>query len=183
MLTAKQYMFTGVMGALSFVLAFVLGSAIDIVTGIPLTGGIANGIIVGITLTIGAKGVNMFGGATVVALVATILAIPTPTLGPPGVYKVPIGFLAGLVWDICISVLRRRNIGYILGGASGSIVIIWGLFIALSVMGMPAAESLKRALIILLPFNAFLGGLGTYLGVLLFDRKLKHLTVIKNLQT
>ncbi|MCK4223712.1 MAG: hypothetical protein KAX39_00940 [candidate division Zixibacteria bacterium] len=81
MFNMKQYMYLGVMGALSFVLAFVLGNAVNAATGIPLTGGIVNGIIVGIMLTLGVKGVDKFGAATTLWLIFAILAIPTTTLG------------------------------------------------------------------------------------------------------
>lgn len=182
MFTAKEYLYLGVMGAVSFVLAFVLGSAVNIATGIPLTGGIVNGIIVGVMLTVGIKGVDKFGAGTVLWTIFSILAIPTATLGPPGVYKPVVGVLAGLTWDSIISLFKRRKLGYILGGAIGSIVIIWGVFFAATLLGLPAAEKLRGALVFLAPFNGFLGAVSVYLGLVIFDKKIQHLSVIKNLK-
>jgi hypothetical protein len=180
MLTTKEYLFLGVMGAVSFVFAFILGSAVNIATGIPLTGGIINGIIVGVMLTIGIKGVDKFGAGTILWVVFSILAIPTVTLGPPGIYKVAVGLLGGLTWDVTISIFKRSKIGYILGGAVGSIVIIWGVFLAATLLGLPSAEKLRSALIFLIPFNGLLGAVSVYAGLIIYDKKLRHLSVFNN---
>jgi hypothetical protein len=182
MITTKEYVYLGVIGALSFVLAFVLGNAVNIATGIPLTGGIINGIIVGMMLTIGIKAVDKFGAGTILWTIFAILAIPTVTLGPPGVYKIAVGVIGGLTWDVIISIFKRSNLGYILGGAIGSIVIIWGVFFAATFLGLPSAEKLRDALIFLIPFNGFLGAISVYVGLVIFDKKLKHLSVIENLR-
>jgi len=175
-------MYLGVMGALSFVLAFVLGNAVNAATGIPLTGGIVNGIVVGIMLTLGVKGVNKFGAATILWLIFAILAIPTTTLGPPGAHKILVGLFAGIIWDLVIAAFRRKNIGYILGGGAGSAGIMIGVFVMAVALGLPAAEKLRKAMVFLLPFNTFLGLLCTYLGVIIFDKRVANLRFIKSLR-
>ena len=182
MFTLKQYMYLGVMGALSFVLAFVLGNAINAATGIPLTGGILNGIIVGIMLTLGVRGVDKFGAATVIWLVFAVFAIPTTTLGPPGPYKVLVGLSAGFVWDLIIAVFKRKKIGYVLGGGAGSAMIMLSVFLMAKLLGLPAEEKLSKAMIYLLPFNTFLGIVCTFLGVVIFDKKMSNMPFIKNLR-
>lgn len=181
MLTLRQYMYLGVMGALSFVLAFVLGNAVNVATGIPLSGGIVNGIIVGIMLTLGVKGVNKFGSATIIWVIFAILATPTMTLGPPGPHKIVVGLFAGIVWDIVIAAFNRKNIGYIIGGGAGSAVIVIGMFVMVVALGLPAEEELRKAIVFLLLFNTFLGLVCTYLGVMIFEKKVANLPFIKGL--
>jgi len=163
----------------AFSLAIILGRAVVKATGIPLTGGIINGIIVGIILTLGVKYVDKFGSATILWLLFASLSIPTDTLGPSGIYKLLVGFLAGISWDIFISVFRRKNIGYIVGGGFGSAIIVVSVFLAGVILNLPNTENLIESIVPLLIFNSALGSLSVYFGVLIHDKYLANFKFIK----
>lgn len=177
----KQALYIGAMGAISFVLAFVLGSAVNALTGIPLTGGILNGIIVGAMITIGIKGVDKFGAATLIWFVFTIFAIPTITFGPPGWYKVIVGIVSGLIWDLVISIFKRRKFGYIFSAGVGASAITYGVFVSATILGLPAAERLAKALYFLIPMNFIISCIGALTGLWLFGKYLSKMPFIQNL--
>lgn len=182
-LSTKQATYLGAMGALSFALAFLLGGAINALTGIPLTGGIVNGIVVGAMLTIGVRGVDKFWSATIIWLVFSVFAIPTITLGPPGWYKVIVGVLVGVMWDAIIGVFRRTSFGYILGAGIGAVGITVGVFVAASLLGLPAAGRLAKALVFLVPLNLLISMAGGWVGLRLFDRYFASSTFMRGLRS
>jgi len=181
-ISPKQALYIGAIGAISFVLAFVLGSAVNALTGIPLTGGILNGIIVGAIITIGIKGVDRFGAATLIWFVFTIFAIPTLTFGPPGWYKVILGIIVGFIWDLIISLFRRNKLGYILSAGVGASAITYGVFMAIKYLGLPAAEKLAKALYFLIPMNFAISCVGALVGLWLFRKHLSKMSFIQGLK-
>lgn len=181
-LSPKQALYIGAMGAISFVLAFVLGSVVNAITGIPLTGGILNGVVVGAMITIGIKGVDKFGAATLIWFVFTIFAIPTITFGPPGWYKVIVGIISGFVWDLVISLFKRSKFGYIFSAGVGASAITYGVFIAAKMLGLPAAERLAKFLYFLIPMNFVISCIGAVVGLWLFTRHMLRMPFIQNLK-
>jgi len=180
-MTAREYMFLGVMGAVSFVCAFALGTGLNAATGIPMVGGLVNGIVVGVLLTVGAKGVPKFGAPTLLWTLLSVFAIPTLTVGPPGLQKVVVGVATGFIWDLVVLAFRWRTAGYVLGAGIGSVAATLGVFAASLLLGLPAAEKLAKALVLVLPLNFVIGAISGYLGVLLFDRRVSRLKVMKDL--
>ena len=180
-MTGKHYVYIGVVAATAFVLAFALGSGLNALTGVPLTGGIVNGIVVGVVMTVGAKGVNRFGSLFLIWMLFSVFALPTNTMGAPGLQKLFIGAAAGLTWDVVCSLLRRSNAGILLGGMISTVVVTFGTFWAYAWLGLPAAERLERYLPYVAAFNALIGGVAVVLGILLFERRLKKLRFMRGL--
>lgn len=172
----------GVFGALLFVVVFILGSAILLATGIPLTGGLANMIFAIFIVTVGAKIIDKFGANIIMLTIAGILAIPTLTWGPPGLQKVPMLFVMGLAIDLAVMLFRRENKGYILGGIICGFIAPGLTYITLILVGLPGADRLQPILIPLSLAYGVLAFVGGYLGVTAYDRKLSHLSVIKKLK-
>jgi len=176
----KQYAFLGMVAAVSFVVAFGLGSALNIATGIPLIGGLLNGVLVSLLLTLGLRTVERFMASTVMWAIFGLLAIPTVTLGPPGVYKVIPALAGGIVWDAVVAASRGRRWGYVVGGFLGAVVIIIGVFIAAVYLGLPAADRLRNALYFLIPINGALAAFGIWLGLKLWERRLSRIALFRS---
>lgn len=161
----------GIFGAIAFVLAFGLGSVINAATGIPLTGGITNGVIVGAVVTLALiRAEKQFGAATLLWTVFTLLAVGTATFGPPGWYKIIVGLLSGLIWDICLWILANRKWKYEIAAGFGAVAITVLVFAGVSIIGLPAAETLRKALVFLIPMNFVISFLGAWFGEWLHRR-------------
>lgn len=173
-------------GAIAFGVAFAFGSAVTMGTGIPLLGGLVNGILVSMVLTIGLLAVNRFWTGTIMWLTLSIFAIPTTTLGPPGLYKVVIAVTAGFIWDSIYFGLKRRTIGLLIGALIASASIMFLLIAALKLgLSAEAEAALKKylgALYIILGINFIVTTIGVLLGRQIYMARLSKLSVFKNLQ-
>ena len=175
----KDFVFAGIVGAIVFAIAFLLGSGIILATGIPATGGIANILAVAIFMTIAKHIRPIFGFATLALLITFALAIPTIIGGTPGVYKIIVGILIGLTFDVFVLLMKNSNKAYLLGGAIGAMVSIVSIYIAMVVLGLPGADKLQPLLIFLVPLQGINGMLGAWIGNKIFHNKLKDIPAIK----
>lgn len=180
--TPKQCAFLGMVAGVSFVVAFGLGSILNVATGIPLLGGVLNGVLVSLLLTTGLKTVKRFPAATILWSVFGLLSIPTATLGPPGFYKVVPALVGGLVWDVFVAIARGRRWGYLLGGLLGAVVIMLGIFSAAVLLGLPAADKLRPVLYLLVPVNGALAMVGIWLGLRIWERRLSQLGLFRSFE-
>lgn len=169
----------------AFLVAVGLGTAINIAFGVPLLGGIVNGVLTAGILTIGLLTVPRWFAATTMWFVFSCLCVPTATLGPPGLYKIPIGLVAGLLWDAVYQAARRRLAGLLIGALLGAVSIIGSMLILLRlVAGEGMTEVYQRYVTFIwaiLGINALATTLGVLLGSWLFQRRLCRLAAFQNI--
>ena len=182
--TALQIAMSAGFGFMGAVIAIVLGSLITLTTGIPLAGGIVNGIATAGFLTIGLLATSFTGSATLMWIAFSLLTTFTTTLGPPGVYKVVIGLVAGLLWDLIYFVLRQRRIGLYLGALVGSASIMVTMIVALSLgFGLEASTALRKyvsAFWVILAINLTVTMIGVYLGESVYKTRLSRLASFRH---
>jgi len=173
-------------GIASFIVAFVLGSFLTMTTGIPLIGGLLNGVLTAMVLTVGLVSTQFFGSATLMWLVFSVCASITTTLGPPGLYKVVIAVIAGIIWDIIYRMSKSTRWGLYLGAIVGSASIMFTLITALTMgFGKDAAQALERykgAFYFILAANLLVTVIGVYLGDVIYRTRLANLQVFRNLK-
>lgn len=173
-------------GVAAFIVAFSLGSVLTMTTGIPLAGGLLNGVLTAMILTIGLVSTHFFGSATLMWVVFAALASLTTTLGPPGIYKIVIGAIAGIIWDLVYFSSKRKSWGLYIGAILGSASIMLTLVGALMMgFGEDAAEALARyqdAFYFILAINLVVTLIGVYLGDFVYRKRLSELPAFKNLQ-
>jgi|GEM_PF-3249061 len=175
MTQTRRVALIGMVGAVSFLVAFVLGTALNLATGTPLTGGLANAVLTAAALTTGVCAMPTFGTGTFLWLVFAFLSIPTMTMGPPGPHKLLVGALGGLLWDVSLYVCRGRKWAFPLAATvmTGAIVVL--TFGTLVVFGLPGADKLAKALPFLLVVYLPLGWLGGWLGEHIYATRLRKL--------
>ncbi|MBN1916924.1 MAG: hypothetical protein JW889_03360 [Verrucomicrobia bacterium] len=181
----KEFVALG-FGAVGFGLAFVLGTAVTSGTGVPLLGGVTNGVLVAMVLTIGLLAVDRFGTAVQMWLMFSLFAAFTTTLGPQGFYKIPIALLAGLLWDAVYFGFRRRTYALFLGAFLGVTSIMFAMLGALRLgLGRDAEVAFQKywkALGAILVINLIVTGLGVFLGRQVYLTRLARLELFKNLK-
>jgi len=174
-------------GLTGFVIAVSLGSILTWGTGIPLIGGLANGILVSMVLAIGMLAINSLYTGTIMWFVFSCCAVFTTTLGPPGVYKIIIGLIAGIIWDIIyFTLFRKKVIGLFIGAVIAALLIMFLMLGALYLgFGRGAEEALKKylsALYGLVAINMFVTILGVSLGHRLYVYRLSKLKLFQDLR-
>jgi len=182
MFKTGELVFIGIMGAITFGMGFVLGAALNVATGTPLVGGFLNAIITAALITIVVKTIKRFGVGIILWIVMSALAIPTMTMGPPGAHKLIVGLFGGIVLDTILIITGRKNWGYLIAGGSMSLAIMLGVFAVAIYFDFPAAEQLKKYIIYIIPINFILGLIGTWIGIVIFDKRLNKISFIRNLQ-
>lgn len=181
-MTGRHFLVCGIFGALAMVAAFALGTALLAATGTPMIGGLINAVVVVLIMMTGVRVANRFGAATLINFVFMALAIPTLTGGPPGPHKVAVGLVAGFVIDLIISALRRKDLGYFLGGFFGAVVYPLGVYVVLIITGAPASGKYRSLLIPFVVWYGISGVVGTYLALVIYRKKLKTLTFVRGLE-
>lgn len=179
--TLRDFIFSGIAGALVFAVVFLLGSGIILATGIPATGGIVNIFAAVLLMTIAVRIIPKFGFATLTMAIVFSIAIPTIVGGPPGAYKPIIGFLLGLSFDVIVTFFRRSTLSHILGGAFSSALSITAIFFAMLILELPGVEQLQPLLKFLIPIQALNGALGAWAGNTIFKKRLENLPAVKRL--
>ena len=180
----KDLVVCALFGALGFVLAFILGSAVIVATGTPATGGILNIFITAVVVFVAINILReKFGSGTLICTVLSILAVPTVILGPPGLLKVLIGILFGLTFDSTLFSLKKMKFRFAISGASGVIVAFYLMYLMFILLDLPEAGKMHALLIPLTLVYAILGAAGSHTGFLIFDKKLKGKAFIKQMQS
>ncbi|HWM92709.1 MAG TPA: hypothetical protein VN493_18235 [Thermoanaerobaculia bacterium] len=179
--TARELMYLGAIAAGTLAIGVALGTGLTAATGIPMVGGLLNGLITAAILSIGAKGVPKFGTGIILWFVMSTLAVPTLTMGPPGLYKIAVGLISGLVWDLCFLIFGRKTWGYLLSGSVMMLTVMFGVVGASVLLGLPAKDQLLKALAFILPLNFILGLIGTYLGLKIFDRRVVRIGYVRRM--
>ena len=178
----KDLVVCALFGASIFVVGIVLGSALIAITGIPATGSLFNMLFAVLIGVIGIKIVNKFGDATLILTILGVLSVPTLLNGPPGIHKILMLFMIGLIIDIILYATKRSNKGFILAGSTAGVSAVFFIFLSLVLLGLPGASELQKILIPLLAINAVFGAVGAYLGLWIYDKKLKEKAFIKQMQ-
>ena len=172
----------GLFGALAFALAYIIGMALTLATGIPIASAAANGIVVCFIMVLGTKIIDKHGAFTLMTLVYSVLAIPTLLLGPPGPHKIIIGLGMGIVFDLIILITKKQSWGYILGSivfiASGVSLVLYSMVL----LGLPGIERLKQAFVILILVSSLPASIGAFLGIKVFHEKFEKFSLVKDLQ-
>ena len=179
----KHFVLAGIFAAVTFAVAFMLGTGIIVATGIPATGGIANIFAAVLIVIIGVKLAPRFGFATLTIGLLFTIAIPTIIGGPPGIYKVINGILIGLTADIVLFFGKRTYISHIVAGSLAAVVSIVSIYYAMLILGLPAVEKLKPLLLPLSILQAITGAAGAYVGQRIFDKRLVKIEAVKRLMS
>lgn len=177
----KHFILSGVFAALTFAVAFALGSGIIMATGIPATGGFVNIFAAVFVVMIGIKIAPKFGFGILTMTIMFTIAIPTVIGGPPGAYKIAIGFLIGLTFDTILLIGNRNKINYIIAGSLGAVVSILSVFFSLVILNLPGVDQLRPLLKYLVPLQALTGALGAWVSVVVFEKRLSKLSAIQRL--
>ncbi len=181
--TVRQLVFMALLGAITFVFDLAIVSGIDASTGIPGAGFMVDTIFVVALMTIGGLVIKRFGVFSSIALIYGVLAVPTTVFGPPGVYKIVLSLVLGLVADAVVYFFKYKRIGFYSAMAIGNVFGLPLFLLALRWLGLPGSAELASAFWVIFAITVVESLIGAWLGLWLFERRIKNLAVIKQIQT
>ena len=180
MTTKKSLVIGVVFGALVFVVAFLGGFAITSAFG-PGTSGVITATLTSALVVVAGQLAPRFPTLLTTNLIFAALAIPTSLFGPFGPLKILFGLGTGLIYELCVTVLRRSRISYIVAAGLSAFVSVYLIYYGSSTIVGKVPTNLEKYLHYFAFVYAALGALGGYLGIYLF-RRLQNHAVVKRLQ-
>jgi len=113
--STRAMVFSSALAALLYIVNFFSGQLLSIFFVVPGLSGIVTGFTVPLVLIIAYSITCRFGTITLVWTLYSTAAIPTALMGPPGLYKIIIGFSAGITFDLIILLFKGKKISYYIG--------------------------------------------------------------------
>jgi len=169
----KQFGYIGALAAMLFVLNMVVGATISYATGVPFITGFATGFTVPFFFAITYLQTKRIGSVTLLWTLYSILAIPTVLMGPPGVYKVVIGILAGAAYDLGVFVFRRGTFSLFAGITLYTAALIALFLLAYNFLDLPGKEQITTLAWLVGSIFWIEGIISTALGVWFYRYRLK----------
>jgi len=165
-----------------FAVNIAMGAVFTLVTGTPGASGLLTGLTTGFFLALSALYIPRWGATTMVFTAYCIAAWPTVLMGPPGWYKILVGFCAGAIYGLAVKLLTNKFKLYI-GWILFTLVLLVGVTLFFEILNLPGIESFKKAVYFLFVIFTIEGIATTFLAKRLFDKYLVSQTIAKRLQT
>ena len=178
----KLWIISGAFGGLLFAINLSLGAGITYATGNPGFSGLITGLTTSFVLYILYRLTNKFGAIAIAFTVYSILAIPTVLLGAPGIYKIAVGLLSGLAFDIVLKATKYKFYGYLIGFFFFVLIMIPTTYFSYVYLALPNLEKFKSAMFMLAAIFTFEGWVAAWFAKKFFRKRLKNLPSVKNIQ-
>lgn len=179
--SSKRLLIALCFGVATFAVSFILGSGITMALG-PGTSGLVTIIFTTIIVINGARIVEAPGVFSVMTLTFATLAIPTTQFGPPGVAKVLVAIVTGIVYDLTWLLLGRTRLASGLAAAISTMTSLVAIFLLLVFLGHPRADYLRGILPYALPVYGALGFVGAMIGEWVYRNHLSSLASVRQLK-
>jgi len=166
---------------ISFAIESTIGLFLIPIVPIPLVGGLLSGFLDAIIIFTGVYSIPRIGAAFYFGLLLLSLSTMTPSFGPPGIYKIMIGIGLGLICEIILLIFGRKDYVYILGTA-----VAFGASIPMTYLAWIQAqfsvEVLRGYLTSFTAAYAVIGGIGAYLGLILYKKRLSKYALVRRIR-
>jgi hypothetical protein len=178
----KELIFIALVAAFAFVIMFSLAGTINVITGTPLIGGLALNIIFSFIVATALLVVRKFGAASLMVLIYAGFSIPTTNFGPPGVYKLLMGLIVGIIIDVILFYANYKKVAYYIGMGLIFLLSVPLLYVFLILLQMPAAEKIASLIFPLMGVYLVEALIGTWLGFK-FYKRIENKSFIKQIQS
>ena len=163
---SKNFLWLVTVGVATWIVAASTGQLIVFATGVNASSSLLNGFTVPFLLVFGVLASKSKFPVTIAFTTYGILATFTVLLGPPGIQKIPVAFLAGLATDLMVLLLHKKlkwNEALSYSIAFG----VWGALLALlarllyEIMELPGKEKFLELfwiMVVVFVVEAFIAG-------------------------
>lgn len=180
--TTKELVFLAILTATLFVFDVTIVMGIKLATGgIEGAGLVVDTILLLAAATIAGRVVPKFGTFTIVATLYTILLIPLPLVGPPGVYKVGLGLALGIMADVLLWLFRYCKIGYYVSLPAANILSLPLLLWMLIVLGLPGVDEMRSLILVFAAIVAIESLFGVWAGMWIYEKKLRKSPLLSHM--
>ncbi len=180
--TTRDFAIAGGFGALIVAFELSIGIIIASLTGLPILIAIADSVLLAYLIMIPPLITRRTGIITATVLVMSLLSVPTSAFGVPGLYKILVFLPLGVFMDLLFSVSNGRKLFMISGIIIAAFVSVPYQFFVMTQLGIPLPEGTEKLLLPIAAFAALEGAFGVWLAYMTYEKKLKNLKVVRQLQ-
>jgi len=178
--TARRlWILSGAFGGLLFAINLTIGAGLTYATGNPGFSGLVTGFTTSFVFYILVRTTERFGAVTIAFTLYCLFAIPTVLMGPPGPYKVLVGFLCGLAFDSILYFFRYRFSAYLGGFVIFVAVMLPAIYLAYLYLDFPGIDRFRSLMFILAGIFVAEGWIAAWVAKALFNRRISELSVVK----
>ena len=158
----RLWIIAGGFGGALFAMNLAFGAGLTYASGQPGLSGLVTGFTTAFVLFGVVAITRRFGAVTIAFTLYCLLAVPTVLMGPPGIYKILVGFAAGLALDIVLYVAKYRFVGFLIGFVGYVAVLLVGTYGAFMYLNLPQIERFRSAMLALAAIFTVQGWVGAW---------------------
>jgi len=177
----KLWILSGAFGGLLFAINLSLGAGLTYATGNPGFSGLITGLTTSFVLFMLISTTKKFGAITIAFTLYCLLATPTVLMGPPGPYKILVGLVCGLTFDLILYFLKYRFYSFLIGFLGYVLIMLIGTYTAYSYLKLPQLDKFKNLMFILAIIFTIEGWIAAWLGKIIFEKRIKKLSIVKKI--
>lgn len=175
----RLWSLSGAFGGLLFAINLSLGAGLTYATGNPGFSGLITGLTTSFVLYMLMSTTKRFGAITIAFTLYCLLATPTVLMGPPGPYKILVGLICGLTFDLILYLLKYRFYSFLIGFLGYVLVMLAGMYTAYVYLSLPQLDKFRNLMFILATIFTVEGWVAAWLSKITFERRIKKLSVVK----
>ncbi|MBI2574924.1 hypothetical protein HYV82_03495 [Candidatus Woesearchaeota archaeon] len=180
--TVKDLTLAGGFGALLFAIDAVF-TPLDMILGIPGVRAVVNTFFWIVVACVAVLITRKTGFLTATLFVYALLSVPLITWGAPGFHKLLIIMPLAILVEAILLATNYSNTGIAVAIASG-VAGGWLLQLyVMSLLGIPGVETYMKVIVPFTIIGVIEGLIGGFAGIWLYNRKIKNLKVVKQLQS
>lgn len=180
--TTKELAICAGFGALIVVVQLLAGSVIYTVTQVPAAATLISSFILAYIAIIPLLLIRKTDAALATLLTMSVISAPLSVFGPPGLPKI-IQFIPVIAAiELILIISNWKKAGYIIAIPAASAIALPMHYYFLALIGFPGAELLRKYLLLFMAIVMMESLLGAWLGLITYEKKLKNLKVVKQLQ-
>jgi len=175
----RLWILSGAFGGLLFAINLSLGAGLTYATGNPGFSGLITGLTTSFVLFMLMSTTKKFGAITIAFTLYCLLATPTVLMGPPGPYKILVGLVCGLTFDLILYLLKYRFYSFLIGFLGYVFMMLIGTYTAYFYLNLPQLDKFKSLMFILAIIFTVEGWIAAWLSKITFEKRIKKLSIVK----
>ena len=176
----KKFLWLSVLfGGLLFAVNLFIGAGLTYATGNPSFDMLVIGFTTFFLLYVLVSMTKTFGAITIASTLYCISAVPVVLMGPPGIYKILIGIVGGLVFDAILYFFKYRFLVFLIGIIGYIVTSMAGVYLAYGLLDFDQFEKFRSYIVIVTCVYIVSALVSTWLVRIVWEKRISKLSLVK----
>ena len=177
----KFFWLSALFGGLLLAVNLSFGAGLTYATGNPSFDMLITGLTTSFLLYVLVSMTKTFGVITITSTIYCVLSVPVVLMGPPGIYKILIGIVGGLVFDGILYFFKYKFLAFLIGITGYIITSMLGIYFAYGIFNFVQFEKFKSIAIILTGTYIVSAWISAWLTRIVWEKRISELLLVKQL--